>query len=121
MFQFQFIFIINQSQTTLNKIMTPGLHFLHQSAVLTQMVQSLDIMFCHLVMYSKSSFTRTPVADLNSFLVRKKFFRKLQKSNISGHFREMFLFYHEHVCGMYSLESPHRGDFNKYTRHTIIL
>ena len=32
-----------------------------------------------------------------------------------------FLFYHAIVCCVYSLESPHRGDSNEYTQHTIIV
>ena len=36
-------------------------------------------------------------------------------------FREIFLFYHIIVCWVYSLESPHRGDSNEYTQHTIIV
>ena len=32
-----------------------------------------------------------------------------------------FLFYHEIVCCVYLLESPHRGDSNEYTQHTIIV
>ena len=36
-------------------------------------------------------------------------------------FREIFLFYHEIVCCVYSLESPHRGDSDEYTHHTIIV
>ena len=36
-------------------------------------------------------------------------------------FREIFLFYHEFVCCVYSLESLHRGDSNEYTQHTIIV
>ena len=36
-------------------------------------------------------------------------------------FKESFLFCRENVCCVYSLESPHRGDSNKYTQHTIIL
>ena len=32
-----------------------------------------------------------------------------------------FLFYHVIVCCVYSLESPHRGDSNEYTQHTIIV
>ena len=35
--------------------------------------------------------------------------------------REIFLFYHEIVCCVFSLESPHRGDSNEYTQHTIIV
>ena len=34
--------------------------------------------------------------------------------------REMFLFYHENVCCVYSFESPCRGDSNEYTEHTIM-
>ena len=37
-------------------------------------------------------------------------------------FRDFFsLFYHGIVCCLYSLESPHRGDSNEYTKNTIIL
>ena len=36
-------------------------------------------------------------------------------------FRELFLFYREIVCCVYSLELPHRGDSNEYTQHTIIV
>ena len=32
-----------------------------------------------------------------------------------------FLFYHGIVCCVYSLETPHRGDSNEYTQHTIIV
>ena len=48
-------------------------------------------------------------------------FRKLKKTNIAGYFRDIFLFYHENVSCMGSLESSHRGDSNEYTQHTIIL
>ena len=34
---------------------------------------------------------------------------------------DIFLFYHENVCYVYSLESFNRGDFNEFTQHTIIL
>ena len=36
-------------------------------------------------------------------------------------FREIFLFYREIVCCVYSLELPHRGNSNEYTQHTIIM
>ena len=36
-------------------------------------------------------------------------------------FIEIFLFYHEIVCWVYSLESPHRGDSNEYIQHTNLL
>ena len=32
-----------------------------------------------------------------------------------------FLFHHVIVCFVYSLESPHWGDSNEYTHHTIIV
>ena len=34
---------------------------------------------------------------------------------------EIFWFYHEIVCCVYSLESPRRGDSNEYTQHTIFV
>ena len=34
-------------------------------------------------------------------------------------FKEIFFFYREIVCCVYSLESPHRCDSNEYTQHTI--
>ena len=61
------------------------------------------------------SFT---VDDSNSF------FQSLQNSSNSSRkqiFRDFFLFYHGIVCCVYSLESPHRGDSNEYTQHTIIV
>ena len=36
-------------------------------------------------------------------------------------FMEIFLFYHEIVCCVYSLELPHWGNSNEYTQHTIIV
>ena len=35
--------------------------------------------------------------------------------------KKFFLFYHEIVCCVYSLESPHRGDSKECTQHTIIV
>ena len=32
-----------------------------------------------------------------------------------------FLFYHEIVCCVHSLELPHWGESNEYTQHTIIV
>ena len=52
------------------------------------------------------------------------FFQSLQNSSNSSRkqiFRDFFLFYHGIVCCVYSLESPHRGDSNEYTQHTIIV
>ena len=33
---------------------------------------------------------------------------------------DILFFYHEIVCCVYSLELPHRGDFNDYTQYSII-
>ena len=35
-------------------------------------------------------------------------------------FSVIYLFYHDIESCVYSLESPHRGDSNEYTQHTII-
>ena len=53
------------------------------------------------------------------------FFQSLQNPSNSSRkqiFRDFFfLFNHGIVCCVYSLESPHRGDSNEYTQHTIIV
>ena len=52
------------------------------------------------------------------------FFQSLQNPSNSSRkqiFRDFFLFYHEIVCCMYSLEPPHQGYSNEYTQHTIIV
>ena len=59
-----------------------------------------------------SSFT---VADSNSIIFPIAQEKQIFK-DISGIW---FLFYHKHVCCVCSLESPHRGDSNEYTQHTI--
>ena len=49
-------------------------------------------------------------------------FPSLQNSSNSSRkqiFNDFFLFYHGIVCCVFSLESPHRGNSNEYTRHTI--
>ena len=35
-------------------------------------------------------------------------------------FKEIFLFHHEIVCCVYSLESPHWCEASAYTKNTII-
>ena len=55
-----------------------------------------------------------PMANSNSFLSPYEFIPIAQES-------EIFLFYHEFVCYVYSLESPHRGDSNEYTQYTIFV
>ena len=64
------------------------------------------------------SFT---VDDSNSFLSPKEILPIAQESKYFGILKEIFLFYHENVCCVYTLESLHRGDSNEYTQHTIIL
>ena len=58
------------------------------------------------------------VDDSNSFFSPYKILPIAQENKI---FRDFFLFYHGIVCCVYSLESPHRGDSNEYTQHTIIV
>ena len=58
------------------------------------------------------------MANSNSFF---EFLRNSSDSSRKQIFREIFLFYYEIVCCVYSLESPHRGDSNEYTQHTIIV
>ena len=60
------------------------------------------------------SFT---IAKSNSLLNPCNFFRIAQENK----YEKFFLFYHEILCCIYSLESPHRGDSNVYTQHTIIV
>ena len=64
------------------------------------------------------SFT---MAISNWFLSSLDILPIAQEKNILGYFRAIFLFYHENVCCVYSLEWPRRGDSNEYTQHTIIL
>ena len=68
--------------------------------------------------YSITSMARTPDGSftLDDFSVPTKSF-----SSSKQIFRDFFLFYHGIVCCVHSLESPHRGDSNEYTQHTIIV
>ena len=52
----------------------------------------------------------------NSFLSRYEIFPMAQENKYLG----KLLFYHEIVCCVYSLESPHRVDFNEYIQHIIV-
>ena len=62
------------------------------------------------------SFT---VYDSNSFFSPYKILPLAQVNKYL--LKDFFLFYHGIVCWVYSLESPHRGDSNEYTQHTIIV
>ena len=65
---------------------------------------------------------RTPMARL-PWLIRIHFWsiRNFPDSSRKQILREIFLFYYEIICCVYALESPHRGNSNEYTQHTIIL
>ena len=58
------------------------------------------------------------MANSNSFFSPYEILPTTQENKYLGIF---FLFYHEIVCCVYLLESPHRGDLNVYTQHTIIV
>ena len=64
------------------------------------------------------SFT---VNDSNSFLSPQEILPIAEENKYFGILMEIFIVYHENVCCVYSLESPHRGDSNEYTPYTIIL
>ena len=72
--------------------------------------------------YSRTSIARTPMARL-PWLIRTRFesLRSSSDSTRKQIFREIFLSYRKIVCCVHSLESPHRGDSNEYTHHTIIV
>ena len=57
------------------------------------------------------------MANSNSFLSTYEILPIAQESE----YLDIFHFYIETVCCVYSLESPHRGDSNEYTQHTIIV
>ena len=58
---------------------------------------------------------RLPWLIRTRFGVPNKFFDSSRKQI----FKEIVSFYHEIVCCVYSLESPHRGNSNEYTQRTI--
>ena len=72
--------------------------------------------------YSRTSIAGTPMARL-PWLIPTRFesLRNFFNSSRKQMFKEIFLFYHEVVCCVYSLESLHRGNSNEYTEHTIIV
>ena len=59
------------------------------------------------------SFT---MAYSNSFLSPYEVLPLAQENKYLGKFS-----YHEIVCCVYSLESPHQGDSNAYTQHPIVM
>ena len=62
-----------------------------------------------------ASFT---VDDSNSFFSPYKILPIAQENKYLG---MLFLFYHGIICCVYSSESPHQGNSNEYTQHTIIV
>ena len=70
---------------------------------------------------SQISIARTTMARLpwpNSFLSPYEILPIAQENKT---FTEIFSFYPEIVCCVYSLQSPHRGDSNEYTQHAFIV
>ena len=54
----------------------------------------------------------------------RTFFQSLQNSSNSSRkqiVNDFFLFNHEIVCCVYSLELSHQGDSDEYTQHTTIV
>ena len=64
---------------------------------------------------SSNTYGLFTMANSNSFLSPSS------DSSRKQIFRKIVLFYREIVCCVYTLESPHRGDSNDYTQHTIIV
>ena len=58
------------------------------------------------------------MGDSNYFLNPYDIFPIAQEKQI---FRDIVLIYAENVCCVYSFESHHRDNLNKYTQHTIII
>ena len=56
-------------------------------------------------------------ADSNPFLNPWE----INKTNLLEYLKDIFVFYHDSICCVYLLESPHRGDSNEYTQYTFIL
>ena len=54
------------------------------------------------------------------FWVPTKIFREAPENKNLGILREIFLFYREDVCCVYSTESPNQGDSYEYIQNTII-
>ena len=84
----------------------------------TQSPEQLYYMYIQYDLNGSNTDGSFTMDDSNSF------FQSLQNSSNSSRkqiFRDFFLFYYWIECWVYSLESPHRGDSNEYTQHTIIV
>ena len=58
------------------------------------------------------------MANLNSFLSPYDLLPLAQENKYLGKFPYFII---EIICCVYSLESPHQGNSNEYTQHTIIV
>ena len=84
-----------------------------------ELLSYMELYFCaiHYNLNGSKMDGSLTVDDSNSF------FQSLQNPSNSSRkqiFRDFFLFYCGIVCCVCSLESPHRGDSDEYTQHTII-
>ena len=82
--------------------------------------QNLQMYTVHLIQSNLNSSNTDglfTMANSNSFVSPYEILPLAQENK----YREIFLFYHEIVCCVYSSESPHRGDSNEYTQYTIIV
>ena len=61
------------------------------------------------------------VSDSNSFMSPLKVFPRAQENKYLKIFRDIFIFYHETVCCVFSLELPHYGDSNEYTNIPLFI
>ena len=88
----------------------PG-HLRYYSSLILRFILMLNLNSSN----TDGSFT---MANSNSFF---EFLRNSSNSSRKQIFKDIFLFYHEIVSCIYSLELPHRGDSNAYTQHTVIV
>ena len=72
--------------------------------------KKLGLRLAHKVINVQSNLNSSNTDDLVLESLRDS-----SDTSIKQIFKEMFLFYREVVCCVYSLESPHRGDSNEYT------
>ena len=75
----------------------------------------------HVRKYSNASMTRNLPQLIQTRFDALGDFSDNSRKQIFRTIYDFFIFYYEHVCCVYSLESPRRCDSNEYTQHTIIL
>ena len=69
----------------------------------------------------RTAMARLPWLVRTRFWVLRKFLPIALENKYLGIFKENFVIYHESICWVYSLESPHRGHSNKYTNIPLFL